>query len=64
MLSGLAAGHDVYELMAATAPNHVPSWFTPDVALLELADTALDLACPSGAEPLEYGGYASATYRR
>ena len=29
---------------------------TPDVALLELAVTALDLACPAGAEPLEYEG--------
>jgi hypothetical protein len=64
VLSGLAAGDDVYELTAAAAPSHVPGWFTPDVALLELAVTALDLACPAGAEPLEYGGYASATCQR
>jgi hypothetical protein len=56
VLSGLAAGDDVYDLMAAPAPSHVPGWFTPDVALLESAVTALDLACPAGAEPLEYEG--------
>ena len=56
VLSGLVAGDDVYDLMAAVAPSHVPGWFTPDVAVLELAVTALDLACPAGAEPLEYGG--------
>jgi hypothetical protein len=56
VLSGLAAGDDVYDLMAAAAPSHVPGWFTPDVALLELAVTALDLACPAGAGPLEYEG--------
>jgi hypothetical protein len=56
VLSGLAAGEDVYDLMAAAAPSHVPGWFTPDVALLELAVTALDLACPAGAQPLEYEG--------
>ena len=56
MLSGLARGDDVYDLVAAAAPSHVPGWFTPDVALLELAVTALDLACPAGAEPLESAG--------
>jgi hypothetical protein len=56
VLSGLAVGDDVYDLMAAAAPSHVPGWFMPDVALLELAVTALDLACPAGAEPLEYEG--------
>jgi hypothetical protein len=56
VLSGLARGDDVYDLVAAAAPSHVPGWFTPDVALLELAVTALDLACPAGAEPLEYEG--------
>jgi hypothetical protein len=56
VLSGLARGDDVYDLVAAAAPTHVPGWFTPDLALLELAVTALDLACPSGAEPLEYEG--------
>ena len=54
VLSGLAAGDDVYDLMAAVAPSHVPGRVTPDVALLELAVTALDLACPAGAEPLKY----------
>jgi hypothetical protein len=56
VLSGLARGHDVHDLLAAAAPNHVPGKFSPDVALLELAVTALDLACPPGAEPLEYEG--------
>jgi hypothetical protein len=56
VLSGLARGDDVSDLMAAAAPSHVSGWFTPDVALLELAVTALDLACPAGAEPLEYEG--------
>ena len=56
VLSGLAAGDDVYDLMAAAASSHVPGWFTPDVALLDLAVTALDLACPAGVEPLEYEG--------
>ncbi len=56
VLSGLATGDDVYDLMAAAAPSHVPGWFTPDVALLELAVTALDFACPADAEPLGYEG--------
>ena len=56
VLSGLAAGDDVYDLMAAAAPSHEPGWSTPDVALFELAVTALDLAWPAGAEPLEYEG--------
>jgi hypothetical protein len=56
VLSGLARGDDVYDLVAAAAPSHVPGWFTPDVALLELAATALDVASPPGAEPLEYEG--------
>ncbi|HEX2297792.1 MAG TPA: hypothetical protein VHH34_04615 [Pseudonocardiaceae bacterium] len=46
VLSGLAAGDDVYDLLAAVTPSHVPGWFTPDVALLELAVTALDVASP------------------
>ncbi|SHN61057.1 hypothetical protein SAMN05660350_01026 [Geodermatophilus obscurus] len=56
MLSGLAAGDDVSDLMAAAAASHVPGWFTPDVALLELAATALDVASPPGAGPLAYEG--------
>ena len=56
VLSGLARGDDVSDLTAAASPSHVPGWFTPDVALLELAVTALDLACPPGVEPLEYEG--------
>ncbi|RFU19931.1 hypothetical protein [Geodermatophilus marinus] len=56
VLSGLVRGDDVDDLMAAVAPSHVPGRFSPDVALLELAATALDLACPAGAEPLGYEG--------
>jgi hypothetical protein len=56
VLSGLARGDDVHDVMAAAAPNHVPGWFTPDVALLDLAVTALDIACPVSAQPLEYEG--------
>ncbi len=56
VLAGLARGDEVYDLVAAAAPSHVPGWFTPDEALLELAVTALDFACPAGAEPLKYDG--------
>jgi hypothetical protein len=64
VLSRLADGDDVYDRMAAAAPSHVPGRFTPDVALLELAVTALDLACPAGAEPLSTRGCANATWQR
>ena len=56
VVTALARDDDAYGLMAAAAPSHVPGRFSPDVALLELAVTALDLACPPGAEPLEYEG--------
>jgi hypothetical protein len=56
MLSGLARGDAVYDVVEALAPNRVRHDSAPDVALLELAVTALDLACPPGAEPLEYEG--------
>jgi hypothetical protein len=56
VLSGPARGDDVHDLMAAAAPSHVSGWFTPDVALLELAVTALDVGSPPGAQPLEYDG--------
>jgi hypothetical protein len=56
LLSGLRRGDDVYDLMEAVAPAHVRGRFTPDVAMLELAVTALELACPSDAEPLTYEG--------
>jgi hypothetical protein len=56
VLSGLARGDAVDDLVAAAAPAHVPGRLTPDVALLELAVTALDLAYPAGAEPLQYEG--------
>ena len=56
MLSGLARDDAVYDVVEALAPNRVRHDSAPDVALLELAVTALDLACPPGAEPLEYEG--------
>ena len=57
ILSRLAAGEDdVFELMTAVLPYDVRGHFTPDVALLEVAATALGLACPPGSEPLEYDG--------
>ncbi|MGN6332003.1 MAG: hypothetical protein ACTHOD_10175 [Motilibacteraceae bacterium] len=55
-LAVLAAQQDAYDLLAAVAPYDRPGLFTPDVAMLELAVTALDLACPPGAAPLVYEG--------
>ena len=43
-------------MAARAALSHVPGRFTPDVALLKVAVTALDLASPPGAEPLAYEG--------
>jgi hypothetical protein len=55
--SRLAAGEDdAFELLRALLPYDVRHHFTPDVALLEVAATALGLACPPGSEPLEYEG--------
>jgi hypothetical protein len=56
VLGGLVRGDDVDDLMSGVAPNDVPGLFTPDVAMLDVAVTALDLACPPGAERLEYDG--------
>jgi hypothetical protein len=56
VLAGLVRGDDVHELVLAAAVSHVRGWFTPDVALLELAVTALDMTVASGSEPLEYEG--------
>jgi hypothetical protein len=57
-LTGLARGDDVYAVTGAVAPNYVRGYFTPDVAMLDLAVAvaALDLACPPGTEPLQYEG--------
>jgi len=47
VLSMLASGEDdVFELMSALAAYDVGHHFTPDVALLEVAATALGLAVP------------------
>lgn len=56
VLVELLAGSDLDAMMAAVAPAEVRGWFTPDVALLEIAATALELAVPPGAAPLEYEG--------
>jgi hypothetical protein len=57
ILSRLAAGEDdVLKLVDALHPYDVRHHFTPDVALLEVAATALGLACPPGSDPLEYEG--------
>jgi len=55
-LSGFRRGDDATDLVGAVAPHHVDGFFTPDAAMLDLAVTALDLACPDGAEPLVYEG--------
>ena len=54
VLGGLLRGEDIDALVEAVAPSHVRGWFTPDVAMLELAVTALDLASRPGLAPLEY----------
>lgn len=64
VLAGLLCGDDVDALVASVAPSHVPGCFTPDVAMLELAVTALDLASVPGSAPLESRACASATYPR
>ena len=56
VLAGLLRGDDVDALVEAVAPSHVRGWFTPDVAVLEVAVTALDLASVTGLPPLEYEG--------
>ncbi len=57
ILTGLMAGEDdVWELMGRVASYDVRGQFTPDVALLEIAATALGLACPPGSQLLEYEG--------
>jgi hypothetical protein len=55
-LAGLLRGDDVDALLAAIAPHDLPGTFTPDVAVLELAVDALDLAHSPGSDPLEYEG--------
>lgn len=57
ILSGLAGGtEDAVELLLSVRPYDVPGYFTPDVALLEVAAAALGLACPPGSERLAYEG--------
>jgi hypothetical protein len=53
-LTSLARGDDVHGLMAAVACPDIPGQLGADVAMLDLAITALDLGCPPGVEPLEY----------
>src|SRR5689334_14690306 len=55
ILSGLRDDNDdVFELMLAVRRYDVRGHFTPDVALLEVAAAALELACPPGSERLDY----------
>lgn len=56
LLSGLRSGQDVPAILAAVAPCHQPGRFTPDVALLDLAASALAMATPDGSAPLKYEG--------
>ena len=56
VLARLVRCDDVDGLLDAVSPHHHPGRFTPDVAMLELAVTALDLACTANAEPLRYEG--------
>jgi hypothetical protein len=55
-LEGMLRGDDLTILLESVSRSDVPHWFTPDVAILQLAVTALGLACPPGAEPLAYEG--------
>ena len=55
-LGVLLRGDGLDDLTAAVAPSEVPRWFTPDVAILELAVTALELATPAGTDRLVYEG--------
>ena len=57
VLAGLLRGDDIDALERAVAPSYVQGWSTPDVAMLELAVTALDLASSlPGSAPLKYVG--------
>ena len=56
VLAAMVRGQDLDGLTAAVAPSEVPHWFTPDVAILELAVTALELATPAGTDRLVYEG--------
>lgn len=56
VLRAMVRGEDLDGLTAAVAPSEVPHWFTPDVAVLELAVTALELATPEGSDRLVYEG--------
>jgi hypothetical protein len=63
MLTGLVGGDDVYDVMEAVAPNHVPGRPTPDVSAGTGGHT-LELAFPPGAEPCSTRACASATCLR
>lgn len=56
VLNALLRGDDVDNVVAAVAPFEVRGTFTPDVAMLELAVDALDLADIPGSDLLEYEG--------
>jgi hypothetical protein len=56
VLDALLRGDGVDAVVAAVAPYDVRGRFTPDVAMLELAVDALDLADTPGSDLLEYAG--------
>lgn len=56
VLAAMRRGDDLDQLTEAVAPSDIRGWFTPDVAILELAVTALQLATPVGTQPLMYEG--------
>lgn len=56
VLTCLVRNDDLADMVAAVAPSDVPGWFTPDIAILELAVTAFDLASAAGSAPLVYEG--------
>ena len=56
VLDALLRGDDVDAVVAAVAPYDVRGKITPDVAMLELAVDAFDLADTPSSEMLEYEG--------
>ena len=64
VLDAILRGDDVDAAVAAVAPYDVRGRFTPDVAMLELAVDALDLADTPGSDRSGTKACASATSRR
>lgn len=64
VLTGPVRGDDVEDIVAAVAPSYVAGRFSPDVALLDLAVTALELATPPARRRSSTTASASAFCRR